>query len=345
MVSGIRVVDFHAHLQGIKPLLNLCPENQQTSFFRLVAPVLERVANLSEPVHDQMLRHMSFNFRDALSRHVYGRFAPVGLIETLRLFKKSTIKQLLHSMDTNDIDHAVVLSLEPLTQTADLIEHTKEHRDRVSIFASVHRDNPNPTGYLSTLINSGQVAGLKLHPVVGGYACGELYEHTKSLVALANEARIPIVIHTGHIPVEYLTGLAGCNEVRAVEPLLAAFPQATFVLAHMGWESWRWVLKLAGEYSNVMLETSWQPARIIRRAVDAIGPERVLFGSDYPLFGQALALKQVQKALSPRELVLVTSANACRLLRLPSGHQTNGNRGIQQHASIETQTPSRTAAG
>lgn len=86
----------------------------------------------------------------------------------------------------------------------------------------------------------------------------------------------------------------------------------------MGWESWRKAFELGQKYPNIMVETSWQPARRIRRAVDKLGSHRVLFGSDFPLFQQWQALKEARKALSDREFKEITSLNAMRLLKMES---------------------------
>jgi predicted TIM-barrel fold metal-dependent hydrolase len=219
-------------------------------------------------------------------------------------------------MDKNGIDHVVIHSLEPLTQTKNIIKLLAPHRQRFSLFASVHRNEPDPVGYFSALVEAGGIAGLKIHPQVGGFACGELYNQTKGLVDYASKAKLPILIHTGHIPTEQLKGMSGCSDVAALEPLIADFPAAKIVLAHIGWESWRTVLEMAQRYANVLVETSWQPAKIIRRAVDTLGSERVLFGSDFPLFNQSIAYQQVKDALTVKEFVLVCSANAMRLLAL-----------------------------
>ncbi|HEY9869679.1 MAG TPA: amidohydrolase family protein, partial [Candidatus Obscuribacterales bacterium] len=91
------------------------------------------------------------------------------------------------------------------------------------------------------------------------------------------------------------------------------------ILNHIGWESWREVLAIAREHPNVMVETSWQPAAVIRRATDRLGAERVLFGSDYPMFQEWQALREVKEALSPAEYELVVSKNAVSLLGLEPG--------------------------
>ena len=279
MPDGLYTVDFHAHIQGPAGMPNLCSEERRSTFFKHLAPLLEKLAHATEPIHDQLLRKIALNYRDCLSRFVYAQFGNFALMETLRLFKTRDINSLLKSMDNNGINHVAVLSIEPLTVTSQLVKATSAHRDRISIFASVDRNQPDPAGYLLPMIETGAVKGIKIHPVVGGYACGEFYDKTRPLAQIAHETDLPVIIHTGHIPVENLKGLSGCNEIAAIEPLIAEFPTVRFILAHIGWESWRSALKLAKRYSNVYVETSWQPARIIRRAVDALGANRWKFGN------------------------------------------------------------------
>lgn len=315
MQHGLYIIDFHAHLKGPGPLDQFCPEEQQTAFFQRTVNFFDRFANFSEPFHDPFLRHMAINHRDFMWRKIYASFGPLGLMEVMRLFKRYEAKNLIDSMDRQGIDHAVVCSLEPFITTKDVLDSIEPYPDRISMFASVARRAEDPVGDLERHIATGRVSGLKIHPIVGGFACGELYDATKDIVAIANARDLPVLIHTGHIPVDVLKGIAGCSEARYLEPLIAAFPRTRFVLAHIGWEQWRQVLGLAQKYGNVSVETSWQPARIIRRAVDTLGAHRVLFGSDFPLFKQGLALQQVRDALTPREFVAVASTNAQRLLK------------------------------
>lgn len=315
-MSRSHLIDFHVHLADNLTQLTLCPDVQSTAFFKRCYPLLERIAHVTDPVHDRVLRQMAMNYNGPMSRFIYGAMGQFGLMETLRLFKTYGLLRLLTSMDSLGISHSVIHSLEPITSTANILELTKDYRNRLSVFASVARSEENPVAYLTPFLEQGSIKGLKIHPIVGGYGCGEFFHRTKDLIALAVEANIPILIHTGHIPVHNLAGIEGCNEITALEPALEAFPTCKFILAHTGWESWREALKLGKKYPNVFVETSWQPARIIRRSVDALGPYRVLFGSDFPLFRQSLALEQVRKALSPREFAQVTWGNAVRLLKL-----------------------------
>ena len=317
MQDGLYVVDFHAHLQDSLMQEALCREDRQSSLFhKHAAPWVEQLAHLGEPIYDEPLRTAALHFNDRLSRNVLETMGHIFLVETLRLFKKYGIERLLASMEKNNIDHVVIHSLEPLTRAQNIAQIIAPYKEKFSLFASVSKDELDPVLYFSDLVKSGAVSGLKIHPQVGEFACGEIYHKSKDLVDYCGSSDLPILIHTGHIPTGNLKGLSGCSEVKALEPLIADFPKSKFILAHIGWESWRSVLEIAKKYPNVCVETSWQPAKIIRRAVDTLGAERVLFGSDFPLFQQSMALKQVKAALTPKELVLVASVNARRLLKL-----------------------------
>ena len=326
MLNGFYTIDFHVHIQDQDTQNKLCPDDRKSLFFQHAVPILERVANYSEPIHDEFVKYVALNLRDPISRYVYNKAGQLGLMETLRLFKVYDINRLLFKMNKLNIDHAVIHSLEPLTSTQNLLDLTLPYADKISVFASVDRNNENPIGYLTDLLNTGRIKGFKIHPQVGGYACGELYHSVKEIAQLAKQNNLPMMFHTGHIPSDDLSDIHGCSEVEAIEPLIVDFPSVNFVLAHIGWESWRHVLNLAKKYPNVYVETSWQPANVIRRACDLLGANRVIFGSDFPLLKQEVSLKQVQKALSTKELAYVLSANSRKLLNLePVDRSKNSN--------------------
>ena len=65
-------------------------------------------------------------------------------------------------------------------------------------------------------------------------------------------------------------------------PIIRAFPKVQFVLGHMGLLTPRPAIDLAERFSNVWLETSFQSARTVADAIERIGPDRILLGSDWP---------------------------------------------------------------
>ena len=133
------------------------------------------------------------------------------------------------------------------------------------------------------------------------------------ILAHSERSHLPVYLHTGNFPI--YRPLDSPWE-KALPRLLAAFPTVTFVCGHAGWDAPRPALRAALSHANVYLETSWQPPHLIRRLCDKLGPERLLFGSDFPLFSQRRALRNVRLALTELELAQVTYGNAKRLLRL-----------------------------
>jgi hypothetical protein len=55
-------------------------------------------------------------------------------------------------------------------------------------------------------------------------------------------------------------------------------------------------IEVARRRENVYLETSFQPLKIVRRALEAVGRERVLFGSDWPESDPKYALGIARRA-------------------------------------------------
>ena len=134
-----------------------------------------------------------------------------------------------------------------------------------------------------------------------------------TLLAGSNRAHLPVYLHTGSFPI--YRPLETPWPV-ALNRLLTGFPSLTFVCGHSGWDAPGAALRAALAHPNLYLETSWQPPRLIRRLCDKLGPERLLFGSDYPLFSQKRALRNARTALTADEFALVGSGNAKRLLGL-----------------------------
>jgi uncharacterized protein len=75
-------------------------------------------------------------------------------------------------------------------------------------------------------------------------------------------------------------------------------------------------IRVAAGLNNVVLETAGMNFfRKIRDAVQTIGPERVLWGSDAPVLNQATEMQKVRDAgLTPEQEALVLGGNLARIL-------------------------------
>jgi predicted TIM-barrel fold metal-dependent hydrolase len=150
--------------------------------------------------------------------------------------------------------------------------------------------------------------GVKLHPTTT--LAHPAAEPTVELLERCAELRVPVLFHCGDDP--YTTP-------QAIEAGAARVPGCAIVLGHMGgYLHVDDAIAAAVRQPNLFLETSAMPypARIAA-AVDAIGPRRVLFGSDGPGCNPALEIRKIRMlGLGDAAERAVLGGNAARLLGL-----------------------------
>lgn len=125
--------------------------------------------------------------------------------------------------------------------------------------------------------------------------------------------RIPILVHTfrktvGQLPYE--------TQPPNVARLAARYPEVSIIMAHLGGQV-ETAVNAVAEYPNVFTDTSGTPigGAEVAIAVDRLGAERVVFGSD--LHGACLAAnigKVLGARLAPAETELVLGGNMAGLL-------------------------------
>jgi uncharacterized protein len=181
------------------------------------------------------------------------------------------------------------------------------------------------------------VAGLKLYPMALGFhvddeACDAVYE-------VCEAQRIPVIVHFG-ISINAGHDLRCGNPVDLSGPALR-FPSVSWIIPHFGAGFFREALMVAAQYQNVHIDTSssnswaaWAPhpltvTDLFRRTLDAIGPGRLLFGTDSSFFprGYRSSLLDDQLeicsdlGLPPAQVDDIFGGNIRRILagRVPAG--------------------------
>src|SRR5438034_196265 len=142
---------------------------------------------------------------------------------------------------------------------------------------------------------------------------------------------LPVLIHSGH-PIFTLPW--------SIEELAVAFPRVPVVLGHMGHGNVVYInasIDIAARNANVYLETSGMPMHTkIKEAVERVGPERVLYGSDAPFHHPAVEILRVQvSGLEPEHVDRVLGANGRALFLNESapGIEAQATEGRQQWES------------
>jgi uncharacterized protein len=174
------------------------------------------------------------------------------------------------------------------------------------------RLNPNPLrealAALRRAVFDYGFRGVKLHPTTT--LAHPADKPSVAVLRACGDAGIPALFHCGDDP--YTT-----PQAIALGADLA--PDTAVVLGHMGgYLHVDDAITMAERHPNLYLETSAMPyPKKIAEAVERIGPERVIFGSDGPGCNPALEVEKVRMLDLPGEAErLVLAGNAVRLLGL-----------------------------
>jgi len=232
---------------------------------------------------------------------------------------QGALRRLLDTMDANGIDRAVVVAggaITPHELSRQIVEggHVEGDADNDAVekgcedsggrlvpffFANPHN------GSSQYRERAARFSGLKLAPGVHGVPL--LDPRTKNLVSVAGQVGHNVYLHC--LQREGFT-------VRDLVALAAEFPLVRLVLGHAGVGDLDFYgVDLIADSANIHFETSGGYTSVIRHALDRLGPERVLFGSEHPLQSSRVELLKFEElGLTEEERKLVMWDNAVRLL-------------------------------
>jgi hypothetical protein len=154
---------------------------------------------------------------------------------------------------------------------------------------------------------SGGARGIKLHPRAEGFRLD--HPEVRRLAAIANERRLPILIHAGR-------GIPALGE-HAVA-LATAFPDARVILAHAGICDLGWIWRVAPDHPNLLFDGAWWLPADLLALFALVPPGQILFASDAPygttLLAGAFTLRcALQAGLSPDQIRCVASEQSLRI--------------------------------
>jgi hypothetical protein len=186
-----------------------------------------------------------------------------------------------------------------------VIAAAREHGHGLVPFCRVNpHDDPLPEA--ERALEAG-ARGIKLHPRAEQFTLE--HPEVRRLAALADERRLPILIHAGR-------GIPALGR-HAVE-LAGEFPGARLILAHAAICDLSWIWRVAGEHPNLLFDTSWWMPSDLKTLFSLIPPGQILFASDAP-YGATAAAAAVQLrlaiecGLSTQQIRSVTSEQALRV--------------------------------
>jgi predicted TIM-barrel fold metal-dependent hydrolase len=178
----------------------------------------------------------------------------------------------------------------------------ERYPERFHSVALVNPMTPSADIRCADALQNGQINGIFLFPAMHRYAIGD--HHVHSLLAiLAGVAGAVVYVHCGMLSVGFRRklGLHSPYDMRFSNPVdlhsvALAFPDLPFVIPHFGAGYFREALMVADLCPNIYFDTSssnrWircEPglsdlAGVFRKALDVVGPKRLLFGTDSSWF-------------------------------------------------------------
>lgn len=325
------IIDTHCHVypklselttQTIEHLNFPLPAKELTQSVTYLENIIQKVKpyykNIASPylkqihdwqVHSRNLPNIALPIADKL----------IGLLGSANTLIENNIEDLLIQTENLNINYTVLIAHPPFIPNEFILNLANNHKQFIP-FVNIPYELEGGADLLEKYIHLG-AKGIKIHAASDG---GETTNpHYLNLLEVANKHQLPVIIHTGCIHIQPLYKIPHMGHAEHFQTWIQDFPKINFILAHMNYHYPEQVLDIMNNYENVYTDTSWQPKSIILKAVNQVGHERIMFGTDWPLIGDniSIALDRIRKCHSEGKLNAIQSEailgrNASRLFSL-----------------------------
>lgn len=197
-------------------------------------------------------------------------------------------EEMLAEFDRNKVDKAIVFSANSTdfhTANNEIQNAVIQTNGRLIPFARINPyEGDKAIDELRFRVNNQGWKGVKLHPTLQGFPLEStiafpIYDEISKL-------RVPVVVHSGS---------EMFNTPAQLGIIAEMYPDVTFIMAHMGATFLvEQAIIIAKMRDNIILESTDVKCKKLRTAVEAIGSERVICGSDYPYDLQAHQLAKAE---------------------------------------------------
>ncbi|MEE1158005.1 MAG: TatD family hydrolase [Atopobiaceae bacterium] len=200
-----------------------------------------------------------------------------------------SVWRLLNEIDGSDITRCVVHSVAVRPGTVesinDFISATcKEHQEFVG-FMTLHQDTPDIEAEIERACGLG-LHGIKLHPDTQAVNMDD--DRLMPVYEIAERRGLPLIIHCGDYRYDY-------SHPRRLKRILHEFPQLVVDAAHFGgWSIQDYALEFLEDercYLDMSSSMRFLGPRRTRELVETYGYDRILFGSDFPMWQPINELK------------------------------------------------------
>ena len=151
------------------------------------------------------------------------------------------------------------------------------------------KGDPHASLEVPRIVEDLGLMGLKFVQWLQGYPANSSW--LKPVYEQASRYHLPILFHSGSPPY---------TQPFQIVEWADEFPDVQFILGHFGKLVWLDAVRAAMQYPNVYLETSGAQVSDIEIAVELLGEERIVYGTDLPVGGAGAGKWDVAKLRSAR---------------------------------------------
>ena len=239
-------------------------------------------------------------------------------------------EMLLREMDAAGVDHAVAMGFgwtdpDVAAEANDyLLQAHASHPDRITALASV---NPAwgdaAVREAARCLDGGAVGIGELHADTQHFDIADVGV-MEPLMSLLSSRNVPVVVHASE-PVGHQYPGKGSTTPKRLLQFAANFPKNRMVFAHLGGglPFYAAMPEVAEVLENVWYDTAalpylYRPSAVAAAATTA-GPDRILFGTDYPLLTHRRVIEYVRSAdLQQDDTAAILGGNATLALGVRS---------------------------
>lgn len=193
-----------------------------------------------------------------------------------------------------------------------IAEEVRSHDGLFTGFGTMHPDSDDLDGDFEHLMSLG-LKGVKLHPDFQQFSLDS--DKAEKLGKVISKGNLPILVHCGD------PRYCFSNPEQTVK-FLEKFPDMTVIGAHFGgWSMWDDAIRLLPKFENFYVDCSsslyLMTEQRAKELIRAFGANRVLWGSDYPMWEARAEIERFDKIdLTEEEKDLILYRNAAKLLGL-----------------------------
>ena len=322
LVKKYEIIDMHCHL--FRGLSQLFPAFLQQEIRNKTVSLMDKSCF---PFSMGLFDLNKIYFSDCPTKlfSLDGIRTRVKLFSGVLVLPYATEERLMTDMDRNNIRKAVVLQINPPNRSCgEAMDNMVKNNDRLFTFGSIHPYNKDIPGKIDRYMKL-DIKGWKLNPHIWGVPID--CEPSIALLKKLAKTGLPIVSCSGvglseevlrsHVPSRQTKRDVMTQHLPKFEKVLDCIPDATFILAHGGSFDFQHIFALMEKYPYTYTDISIQPADNIRKLINTVGSERLLFGTDYPFVTQAFSILSVLRATADeQERINIFGANAKKLLKI-----------------------------